>query len=144
MTSVPNTAGRPTIYSEEIAATICERLANDESLISICADEDMPGLTTVYRWRRENEAFRQAYAHAREDQGHTAADVVGDIRRKVISGELDPQAGKAAADMAKWEASRRASKDFGDRIDLTSSDGTMSPPSLADFYGGGRGNADKG
>ena len=136
MSDEPAILGRPTLYTDEIAALICDRLANDESLISICKDDDMPGLTTVYRWRRENDAFRQAYAHAREDQGHTAADVVGEIRRQVISGQLDPQAGRAAADMAKWEASRRASKDFGDRIDHTSTDGTMSPPSLADFYAG--------
>lgn len=107
--------GRPSSYSDELARALCERIALDESLASICRDEDMPSVTTVYRWRDEMPAFREAYARARVDQGHTAADTVGDIRKKIISGELDPQQGKAAADLAKWEAARRAPKDFGDR-----------------------------
>lgn len=126
--------GRPTIFSQELCDAICERLARDEGLESICRDPDMPGVTTVYRWRRENDAFRAAYARAREDQGHTAADVVGEIRRKLLAGEIDAQTATAAGNLAKWEASRRAAKDFGDRIDHTSSDGTMSPkPQVIEF-----------
>lgn len=111
--------GRPSIFTQEIADTICERLSQDESLASICRDEGMPTTTTVFRWRAENEQFRDDYARAREEQGHYAADVVGEIRRGVLAGEIDPKAGRAAADMAKWEASRRASKDFGDKIEQT-------------------------
>jgi hypothetical protein len=109
-------AGRPTKYSEKLAFIICERIAADESLVSICTDNDMPGLTTIYRWRDDNLIFRANYARARECQGHTVADTLGEIRKKILSGELDPQAGRAAADIAKWESGRRASKDFGDKI----------------------------
>lgn len=38
----------------------------------------------------------------------------------ILSGEVDPNQGKAAADLAKWEASRRAARDFGDKLDVTS------------------------
>lgn len=112
--------GRPTIYSDKLAAEICDRLALDNSLASICAETHMPSVTTVYRWREENPKFREAYTRAREDQGRTAADAVGDIRRKILSGEIDWQTGKAAADLAKWEAGKRAAKEFGDKLDLTS------------------------
>lgn len=113
-------AGRPSSFDPKIAAKICERLAMDESLVSICLDEGMPHVTTVYRWRDANDQFREDYARARVDQGHTVADVIGDIRKRIISGELEPNAGKAAGDLAKWEASRRAARDFGDKIDVTS------------------------
>lgn len=111
--------GRPTDYSPEIALVICERIAADESLVQICKSDGMPGLTTVYRWRDEHVEFRANYARAREAQGHTVADTLGEIRKGILSGEVEPQAGRAAADIAKWEASRRASKDFGDKVDLT-------------------------
>jgi hypothetical protein len=80
----------------------------------------MPSTTTVFRWRDANEDFRAEYARARELQGHYVADKIGEYRRKIESGELDWQIGKAAADLAKWEASRRAARDFGDKLDLTS------------------------
>jgi hypothetical protein len=118
--------GRPSSYDPKIAAKICERLARDESLASICADEGMPSTTTVFRWREANDEFRADYARARVEQGHAAADTVGDIRRKIMAGEIDWQIGKAAADLAKWEASKRAARDFGDKIDVTS-DGEKLP-----------------
>lgn len=119
MISVAKT-GRPSSFEPNLAATICERLAMDESLASICRDEGMPSVTSVYRWRDANEQFRADYARARTDQGHTVADNVGDIRRGILDGTIDPVAGKAAADLAKWEASRRAARDYGDKIDVTS------------------------
>jgi hypothetical protein len=112
--------GRPLTYSQAIADEICDRLASDEGLMTICADDHMPGLTTVYRWRREIDEFRQAYARAREDQGHTVADQLGEYRRKVSRGDMPADVARAAADMAKWEASRRASKDFGDKVQVES------------------------
>ena len=49
-----NLGGRPTIYSPELAAEICDRLAHGESLRSICRDDDMPNRSTVIRWAYEN------------------------------------------------------------------------------------------
>lgn len=112
--------GRPSSFDPKVAAQICERLAMDESLASICRDDGMPTVTTVYRWRAAHEQFGQDYARARTDQGHTVADFIGEIRRKIVDGEIDWQTGKAAADLAKWEASRRAARDYGDKLDLTS------------------------
>jgi hypothetical protein len=37
-----------------------------------------------------------------------------------MAGTIDWQIGKAAADLAKWEASKRAARDFGDKLDVTS------------------------
>lgn len=112
--------GRPSSFDQVIADEICDRLAKDESLASICRDEHMPDVTAVYRWRDANDQFREDYARARTDQGHYAADTVGEIRRKIMAGEIEWQVGKAAADLAKWEASKRAARDFGDKLDLTS------------------------
>jgi hypothetical protein len=119
--------GRPSSFDLKIASRICELLACDNSLESICAKEGMPTTRTVHRWRKQNDEFGRDYADAREEQGHYAADTLGDIRRKILAGEIDHQVGRAAADIAKWEASRRAAKDFGDKIDVTSGGERIEP-----------------
>src|SRR5690606_9454335 len=42
--------GRPSDYNAHIAAEICGRIAEGQSLREICAAEDMPSRTTVFRW----------------------------------------------------------------------------------------------
>ena len=59
--------GRPSKYAPEMAAEICERIAEGESLREICAGQDTPGKTTVLSWLKKHEEFRVQYARARED-----------------------------------------------------------------------------
>ncbi len=42
--------GRPTIYTPELRAQICARLASGRTLRSVCKDEDMPHRTAVEAW----------------------------------------------------------------------------------------------
>lgn len=57
---------RPTVYTPELGALICEKLAECGSLRRVCADHEMPLERTVRRWYTENEAFASAYARAKE------------------------------------------------------------------------------
>ncbi len=51
MTSAkPKKKGRPSLYTEALAAKICRRLAEGESLRAICADKVMPAISTVMGW----------------------------------------------------------------------------------------------
>jgi len=52
------TLGRPTLYTEELAAEICRRLAGGESLRRICEDDHMPGASTVVDWHIGRLALR--------------------------------------------------------------------------------------
>jgi len=70
---------RPTIFSEELADAICERLAAGESLIRICGGDDFPSDGTVYRWIATIPAFRDKYAQARSVQAERMADEILDI-----------------------------------------------------------------
>ncbi|HHA1412828.1 MULTISPECIES: hypothetical protein [Enterobacter cloacae complex] len=45
-----NKIGRPSDYSEELAESIRLRLAEGESLRSVCRDDGMPCKQTVLRW----------------------------------------------------------------------------------------------
>ena len=71
---------RPTIFSEELADAICERLAAGESLIRICGGDDFPSDGTVYRWIATIPAFRDKYAQARSVQAERMADEILTIR----------------------------------------------------------------
>ncbi len=66
MTSAkPKKTGRPSLYTEALAARICKRLADGEPLRSICRDKAMPDKATVLRWLADKAKidFRDQYAH---------------------------------------------------------------------------------
>jgi hypothetical protein len=57
--------GRPSVYSEAIAGEICQRLADGESLKSICRSEGMPKSSTVIAWALDvAHPFYERYARA--------------------------------------------------------------------------------
>lgn len=58
--------GRPSDFTEEIAAKIVERLSAGEPMASICRDDEMPGVTTVWEWQKARAAFSESIARARE------------------------------------------------------------------------------
>lgn len=69
------------IYSDDIANIICERIADGESLRSICESDEMPAKSTVFDWLADDryEAFRTKYARAREAQADALVDEMIDI-----------------------------------------------------------------
>ncbi len=56
--------GRPSAYTPEIAAEICDRIANGSNVVEVCEAMDLEP-RTVFRWAETHEDFRQAYARAR-------------------------------------------------------------------------------
>ena len=126
--------GRPSKYDADMAASICERLANGESLRAICADDAMPDKSTVLRWlaNEEHASFRDQYARAREMQAdHLAEDILeisDDARNDWMErnhGEADPgwvangehiQRSRLRVDSRKWLASKLAPKKYGDKV----------------------------
>jgi len=110
-------AGRPTIYSEELAEEICGRIAKGESVKQICADKEsgwLPGESTVYRWLNENEAFRERYALAREAQADGEFDQARDIAMNATAENV--QVARLQVDTIKWRAGKLAPKKYGDSV----------------------------
>lgn len=54
------------MYTESIAAAICERIADGEPLREICREQGMPAWRTVYDWLDANPVFAARFARARE------------------------------------------------------------------------------
>lgn len=110
-------AGRPTDYAEGIANTICERIANGESLRTITSEAGMPHRSTVHKWLFERKEFSDQYARAREAQADTYADEMEDIARDP---KIDVQRARLIIDTRKWNASKLKPKKYGDKLDMTS------------------------
>ena len=131
------TKGRPSLYAEALAAKICLRLAEGETLRSICRDEAMPDKATVLRWLADKKKadFRDQYAHAREMQADAlfdealeiADDALGDWAtdkdgKKVLNHE-HVQRSRLRVDTRKWAAGKLAPKRYGDKLQHTGEGG---------------------
>jgi hypothetical protein len=130
--------GRPSSYTIELAETICDRIAEGESLRSICADEDMPDKKTVLRWLRKDEEFRAHYAQAREDQAEHLLDeifqIADDTTNDTEYGDAGPKANtewisrsRLRVDTRKWAMSKLAPKKYGEKLDVTSGGEKVAP-----------------
>jgi hypothetical protein len=134
--------GRPSSYTEQIGDAICERIADGESLRSICTDEDMPNKATVFRWLAANDQFRDQYARAREVQADSLFDdilAIADDRSndwvekrgsdgEVIGWQENGEALRRSVlrvDARKWMAGKLQPKKYGDKqqMEVTGKDG---------------------
>lgn len=107
--------GRPSKFTPKLADEICERIANGESLRSICRSEEMPHAGTVCRWLADdNKAFREQYERARDAQADVLADEILDISDG-DSDDADPQRDRLRVDARKWVASKLKPKKYGDK-----------------------------
>lgn len=126
---------RPSSFTEEIAQRVIDGLADGQSLRKVCSADDMPHRSTVMRWMDENADFAAKCARAREVGTDGIHDDMEDIEDRTLSGEIDPRVANVVLSSKQWRASKLAPKKWGTKVDLTSSDGSMSPRTMADFYG---------
>ena len=123
--------GRPSSFTQDMADTICARIAEGESLREICKDEWMPDRVTIYRWLSAFPEFCNHYTRAREDQADTLADEIMAIADETP--DLNPILDKHGAlieiqlhsaylqwqkqriDARKWTAMKLKPKKYGDR-----------------------------
>lgn len=129
MSDTRRKTGRPTDYTKDMADKICEKIANGRSLRSICAEDGMPPMKTIYRWLEANEEFRHQYARAREKQADYFAEEIIEIADSAEAESAAVSKAKLQIDARKWAASKIAPKKYGDKqeIDVKSSDGSMRP-----------------
>lgn len=81
--------GRPSSYTKAMAARICDRLAEGESLRAICRTDGFPSIVSVMRWLDAFAPFRAQYARAREIQAETLAAEILDIADTPMLGTVE-------------------------------------------------------
>ncbi|HQR98149.1 MULTISPECIES: terminase small subunit protein [unclassified Polaromonas] len=126
--------GRPSNYSQEIVGAICERLANGESLRKICADDDMPAISSVFQWLSLHKEFAEQYARAREVQADTLFDEILEIADNGLNDTYTDEQGNVRTDQdviarsrlrvdsRKWMAGKLRPKVYGDKLALGGAD----------------------
>lgn len=123
--------GRPTLYNENIAKLICERVATHTvGLRRLCEMyDDMPDKTTVNLWRYKHPSFSTLYAQAKivqadllaEECLEIADDARGDIKidengNEFINSEFVARS-RLKIDTRKWLASKLLPKQYGAHAD---------------------------
>jgi hypothetical protein len=111
---------------------ICERLANGETLKSICSDVDMPNYVTVWRWEQEDAEFCKLSARAREAGTHHMAD---DCIQIADNPSIDPADKRVRIDtrirlIGKWNAKR-----YGDSTQIKHADADGNKLSVGNVLG---------
>lgn len=122
--------GRPTIYSNELADRICTELASGRSARSVCSEEGMPAMQTFWRWLRENPAFRERYACAKQESAdalveemldiadNSTGDYAEDDEGRIRFVPENVQRARLRIDARKWIASKLKPQRYGERLDL--------------------------
>jgi len=117
--------GRPSEYNQEIAIAICERLSDGESLRSVCRDESMPALSTVFKWIGNNPIFAEQYTRAtlaRADAKFEELDAVSE-EAAMAESAVTVAGLRLKADNIKWQLARMNSKKYGDKMQHAGEDG---------------------
>ncbi len=129
--------GRPSLYTDKLAAKICRRLAEGKSLRSICRDDAMPAISTVMGWLfdGDHDEFSEQYARAREAQAEVRADEIVDIADddtndftadkdgKLVVDHEHIQRSRLRVDARKWIAAKLLPKRYGDKLQHTGEGG---------------------
>lgn len=139
---------RPTEYNEEIAARICEQLADGKPMIEICSAEGMPARSTVYKWLAANPGFVAMHQAAREEHADAEFErldaLVNTVLPKDANGRTDMgdvQQLRLKVDTKKWQLARMHPKKYAERFELTGAAGAplvAGPPTPEQILEGAR------
>lgn len=104
--------GRPSTYTIEIAARICEQIASGMSLRKVCAAKDLPAMSTVFLWISKHREFAEQYARAQADRVVAWSEEIVDI---ADNSKADTNRAKLRVDTRRWLMSKMDPKRYGDR-----------------------------
>lgn len=110
--------GRPTVHTQEIAAHICQKLAEGMSLRAICRlgageNDTFPSEAAVRQWVIDDrEGFAAQYTRSREIGLDCRADALIEDAKQAKDAAL----GRLAFDADRWYLSKLAPKRYGDKL----------------------------
>ena len=107
--------GRPSTYTPELGALICERIAVGQSLRTIEAEEGMPAKTTILRWLSQDSVFRDLYVRAKEAATDAMAEELLEIADDTAA-QTDRD--RLRVDTRKWLLAKLQPRKYGERQTL--------------------------
>lgn len=126
-------AGRPSMYTPELARRICRAIAiSTDSIKKICQrNDDFPCSDTVNEWRFDYPEFSEQYTLAKRQQAELLAEEIitisDDDYDDLVQGEhgMIPNAARVnrhrlRVDSRKWVACKLLPKVYGDKSEVKS------------------------
>lgn len=123
-----NPVGRPTNYTPELAAEICELISSGLSVNKVAAMEGMPAARTVFLWLSKHEEFMRMYTRATssradamfEEMFEIADDGTNDLTTRPDGSEVVDhdvvQRSRLRIETRKWALARMNPRKFGERV----------------------------
>ncbi len=127
---------------EKVFTEVCRRIAIEgDSLRKVLRAKEMPSSQTFFKWMSEDPSKTKRYAYACneradiifEDILHIADDVSKDTKTVNVDGietetinKENIQRSRLRVDARKWMLSKMIPKKYGDKLDLTVEDNSMS------------------
>jgi hypothetical protein len=126
--------GRPTLYSEELAALFCSRMTAPQATVEkVCAADDMPAASTIFLWIGQHPEFRAMYRAAQVTRTFAMAEEMLEIadtpemgaktttkpdgKQEVTTGDMTEHR-KLRVNSRQWLIARLNPVDFGDRSSM--------------------------
>jgi len=100
------------VYSDDLAAKLCQHIADGLALKEACLLDGMPSRTTAYKWLSQHTEFANMYARARDER----ADLIADEIITIADTEPDPNRARVRIDARKWWAAKVDPKAYGDKV----------------------------
>lgn len=130
--------GRPTDYTDDLAAEFCSRIADGRSMRTVCRADDMPERTTIFRWIAKYPIFCDQYTRACADRAEAFAEDIIDIADDGTNDYMEIkdadgngtgayrlngeaiQRSKLRMEARQWYNGKVKPKKYGNQIDITS------------------------
>ena len=109
------------MYPPEVRQAVLDRIADGESLRSVCKLDGMPDKASVMRWLDADPEFATKYMRAREAQADVLFEGMAEIEADVLTGDLKPDAARVVLDSQRWRAEKLKPKAYGAKLDLNHS-----------------------
>jgi hypothetical protein len=117
------TRGRPpSVYREELATLVVERVAEGETLRAICTGDGMPTATVFRRWAIAHKDLYEALQAARELKADTLFDEALDMARELAKSPGTAQRVRAydvAMSQLRWSAGKLNPSRYSDRSQVS-------------------------
>jgi len=109
------------MYPESTKERILERMAQGASLNSICREDGMPSIASVFRWLDEDKAFQEKYARAINMRADVKFDELDDVSEEAAMAESAVRVAglRLKADNIKWQLARMNAKKYGEKAETT-------------------------
>lgn len=126
----------------DIVSSICDMVVDDKISFNKAVSNSGISLVTFYNWISKSTELQTLYNYAREIRSDVLFEEIIEIadtteegtiietddsgRTKEKKGDMT-QHRRLKIDSRKWVVSKMSPKKYGDKLDLSSSDGSMSP-----------------